>query len=123
MVLLGRIELPTSALPRMRSTTELQQPTIPAARVIGPINVGAGPGSGALLAGGPRFVKQAFVRSDLHSDTCRGTKPAMSENPAQPSRQERLAAKLRENLRLRKAQARALASKDQGALPKAEPRS
>jgi hypothetical protein len=47
----------------------------------------------------------------------------MSENPAQPSRQERLAAKLRENLRLRKAQARALASKDQAALPKAEPRS
>ncbi len=122
-MLLGRIELPTSALPRMRSTTELQQPTIPAARVIGPINVGAGPGRGALLAGGLRFVKQAFVRSDLHSDTCRGTQPAMSENPAQPSRQERLAAKLRENLRLRKAQARALASKDQGALPKAEPRS
>ena len=122
-MLLGRIELPTSALPRMRSTTELQQPTIPAARVIGPINVGAGPGRGALLAGGPRFVKQAFVRSDLHSDTCRGTKPAMSENPAQPSRQGRLAAKLRENLHLRKAQARALASKDQGALPKAEPRS
>ena len=28
MVLLGRIELPTSALPRMRSTTELQQHTI-----------------------------------------------------------------------------------------------
>ena len=28
MVLLGRIELPTSALPRMRSTTELQQRTI-----------------------------------------------------------------------------------------------
>jgi hypothetical protein len=27
MVLLGRIELPTSALPRMRSTTELQQHT------------------------------------------------------------------------------------------------
>lgn len=30
MVLLGRIELPTSALPRMRSTTELQQHTISA---------------------------------------------------------------------------------------------
>ena len=27
VVLLGRIELPTSALPRMRSTTELQQHT------------------------------------------------------------------------------------------------
>ena len=66
MVLLGRIELPTSALPRMRSTTELQQPTIPAARVIGPINVGAGPGRGALLAGGPVFVKRAFVKQGLH---------------------------------------------------------
>ena len=66
MVLLGRIELPTSALPRMRSTTELQQPTIPAARVIGPINVGAGPGRGALLAGGGRLVKRAFVKQGLH---------------------------------------------------------
>ena len=28
MVLLGRIELPTSPLPRVRSTTELQQPAV-----------------------------------------------------------------------------------------------
>ena len=47
----------------------------------------------------------------------------MEAPPIAPTREERLAAKLRENLRLRKAQARALASKDQGALPKAEPRS
>jgi hypothetical protein len=48
----------------------------------------------------------------------------MKENSAQPSREERLAAKLRENLRRRKAQAagRKLAEK-QAALPKAEPRS
>lgn len=28
VVLLGRIELPTSSLPMTRSTTELQQPTV-----------------------------------------------------------------------------------------------
>jgi hypothetical protein len=44
----------------------------------------------------------------------------MSETPPPPSREERLAAKLRENLRRRKAQAREL--KDSG-LPKAEPKS
>ena len=123
MVLLGRIELPTSALPRMRSTTELQQPTIPAARVIGPTNVGAGPGRGALLAGGAVFVKRAFIKPGLHLSSCRGTKPVVSGNPAKPSLEERLAAKLRENLHRRKAQARASNTKDQGALPKAEPRS
>ena len=53
MVLLGRIELPTSALPRMRSTTELQQHTIPA----GPNKRLGRPGRGALLAGHPCFVK------------------------------------------------------------------
>ncbi len=31
MVLLGRIELPTSSLPMTRSTTELQQPVMPRA--------------------------------------------------------------------------------------------
>ena len=51
MVPPGRIELPTSALPRMRSTTELQQHTIPRA----PDGTDP-PGRGALLAAGPRFV-------------------------------------------------------------------
>jgi hypothetical protein len=40
--------------------------------------------------------------------------PAMAEKPVKPSREERLAAKLRENLKRRKAQARAQNS----ALPK-----
>ena len=39
------------------------------------------------------------------------------------SREERLAAKLRENLRRRKAQARELAESDSGRLPKSEPHS
>ena len=51
MVLLGRIELPTSALPRMRSTTELQQHTISAAP-----EVQRAPGRAALLAGGSGIV-------------------------------------------------------------------
>jgi hypothetical protein len=42
----------------------------------------------------------------------------MNEGPVKPSREERLAAKLRENLRRRKAQARALGGEDNSALPK-----
>ena len=52
MVLLGRIELPTSALPRMRSTTELQQHTIPSC----PVRLGRR-GRGALMTAAPCFVK------------------------------------------------------------------
>lgn len=44
---------------------------------------------------------------------------AMPEDPAPKTREERLAAKLRENLRRRKAQARELAQDDNPALPKA----
>ncbi|MFC4257069.1 hypothetical protein GRI97_13895 [Altererythrobacter xixiisoli] len=36
----------------------------------------------------------------------------MSDTPKQPTREERLAAKLRENLRRRKSQARAIAADD-----------
>lgn len=43
----------------------------------------------------------------------------MPEDPAPKTREERLAAKLRENLRRRKAQARELAQDDNPALPKA----
>ena len=38
----------------------------------------------------------------------------MGDEKAKPTREERLAAKLRENLRRRKAQARALDAKDDG---------
>ena len=55
MVLLGRIELPTSALPRMRSTTELQQHTIPPD--VRRCRWGTGD-RGALLAVRPCIVKR-----------------------------------------------------------------
>jgi hypothetical protein len=42
----------------------------------------------------------------------------MTDTKDKPTREERLAAKLRENLRRRKAQARALDSHDKAALPK-----
>ena len=45
----------------------------------------------------------------------------MSEPKDKPTREERLAAKLRENLRRRKAQARALDA-DKPTLPKEEPK-
>ena len=47
----------------------------------------------------------------------------MAEGKQALSREERLATKLRENLRRRKAQARALDSSDKAALPKGEPKS
>jgi hypothetical protein len=47
----------------------------------------------------------------------------MTEARDQRTREERLAAKLRENLRRRKVQARALEMPGNGALPKEEPKS
>src|SRR5690606_12113249 len=97
-VLLGRIELPASPLPRVRSTTELQQRG----------------GEGARLSQGGGLVKRARLRQ---------ARPvARTDDKAE--REARLAAKLRENLRRRKAQSRALDSngqdQDARALPKGE---
>ncbi len=47
----------------------------------------------------------------------------MDKPPKTPSREERLAAKLRENLRRRKAQARQLEAEGKPALPKLPPKS
>ena len=44
----------------------------------------------------------------------------MADPSTSPSREQRLAAKLRENLRRRKAQARALGTEGKPALPKAD---
>ena len=107
MVLLGRIELPTSALPRMRSTTELQQHTIP------PV-----PGRAA----GARGQGRAIGRAPLHCQATGSialTRLPMSETDPAPTREQRLAAKLRENLKRRKEQARAAGAEP--ALPKREP--
>ena len=94
MVLLERIELSTSPLPRVRSTTELQQLT----------------GNGGRLSWHRLLVKHGRLRQ-----ASRMTDP-------RPTREERLAAKLRENLRRRKAQSRAL-QEDKPTLPKDEPNS
>ena len=130
MVLLGRIELPTSALPRMRSTTELQQHTIPIAPDSKAVR-----GRGALLAGGLGFVNLALSRRyrlpDLSWLRFGGRNAGMTAKPPQPSREDRLAAKLRENLRRRKAQARELGELEQSeptlspipGLPKGNPSS
>jgi hypothetical protein len=45
----------------------------------------------------------------------------MNGSTAKPTREERLAAKLRENLRRRKAQAKALDGADKPTLPKKDP--
>ncbi len=90
MVLLGRIELPTSPLPRVRSTTELQQHTCRAA--------GAGYCAWAPPLSTSRLTHWQFTRQSL---------PMGTQAKAQ-TREERLAARLRENLRRRKQQARSL---------------
>jgi hypothetical protein len=64
------------------------------------------------LASAPDLSTSALSRRAVH-----GTGLAMDEAPPPASREERLAAKLRENLRRRKAQARA-AQADKAALPK-----
>ena len=81
MVLPVRIELTTSALPRMRSTTELRQ------------HSGVGRGSGL------RDEARGIVKA-------RGAGVGEHAMEKKDDKAERLAAALRENLRRRKAQAR-----------------
>ncbi len=85
MVLLGRIELPASPLPRVRSTTELQQHI-------------------------HRERRALQCPAPLSSVRSHGKDIAMSGTSEKPTREERLAAKLRENLRRRKARSRATGS-------------
>ena len=93
MVLLERIELSATPLPRVCSTTELQQPTV---------------GRRALQRGLP-----------LSSIPPRG-ETLLARLLAGAAHAHALAARLRENLRRRKAQARAIAA-DKPPLPKKEP--
>ncbi len=111
MVLLGRIELPTSALPRMRSTTELQQHTI-SARPDGykARQAGARFGGEACICQGQACERQigaAQMCAMMDKTQAPAEKPALS-------REERLAQRLRENLRRRKAQARAIGAGGEG---------
>lgn len=115
MVLLGRIELPTSALPRMRSTTELQQHTTVIAGATSaaaearywPGIEGMSSALAAFFCKGRLKSGAAFAKHGAQDETrpmSNTEKPANSGS----SREERLAAKLRENLRRRKAQSRAI---------------
>lgn len=100
MVLLGRIELPTSPLPRVRSTTELQQRRGQARPIVAP------PPNVKRTCTAPAIP--SLCRLSIRPDKANALR--MREEPRKNmSREERLAAKLRENLRRRKAQARALA--------------
>src|SRR5690348_14434735 len=97
MVLPVRIELTTSALPRMRSTTELRQHFSRKAR---------------LWLGTPRpSTRLDWPPSQRHLRAMTGK---------DKDREDRLAAALRENLRRRKAQARASADPQSEEAPKPE---
>ena len=111
MVPQGRIELPTSPLPRVRSTTELQQ------RLCSddPERVDSGcprQGRAIVCEGGNCQAPLALCRDERQ---CRAMDEKSGTDGGQDTgkltREERLAAKLRENLRRRKAQARAHASR------------
>ena len=86
----------------------------------------AGPDRGALLSGTPRTVKPqppASIAFEPLSRQERAMPPGSDKPPDTPTREQRLAAKLRENLHRRKAQARVLGDTDKPALPKPLPKS
>ena len=95
-MLLERIELSTSPLPRVRSTTELQQQPEPVRRIAA--------GQARPMAGRPAAVK---VRG-LTLRRFRRIAPFVSKppSPADLERERRLAEALRANFRKRKTQAR-----------------
>ena len=86
LVLLGRIELPTSSLPMTRSTTELQQ---------------RAPRKAGLCVGGAQMSSRLRQAGEFGIDF--GMKPVTTK-----SKEDRLAEALRANLRRRKAPATAL---------------
>ena len=105
MVLPVRIELTTSALPRMRSTTELRQR--PISLMLGDLAQKPEGLKAAGRAGQGRAIGRGA--GACQAGGWRRTRPAMTKPPASTAREERLAEQLRANLRRRKAQARALA--------------
>ena len=109
MVLPGRIELPTSALPRMRSTTELRQHIREVHAAEPRLRRGGGYGGGG---------------EGLSRQGCRGYANAVDKTAAD-MKAERLAAALRANLLKRKGRERAVAADDLSSPPNspAPPRS
>src|SRR3982750_2042635 len=91
MVPQGRIELPTSALPRMRSTTELLRPPLGKA----PYSEGRFPGEAEIWLDRRLVAEDSIAMSE--------DKPEPSKAKPASDREARLAQALRENLRRRKA--------------------
>lgn len=97
MVLPVRIELTTSALPRMRSTTELRQHFVRERRA---------------YEGGPDARQPVLLAGDILAGPRRPRHVVQMMNKDK-EREERLAAALRENLKRRKAQTRKIGRGDE----------
>ena len=117
MVLLERIELSTSSLPMTRSTTELQQPdhfdTLAIAAASGGLHRTEG-----LRPNGYHLVKRSCVfHRIMQSGAMPKPQPKSEKLRKESEKAERLAAQLRANLRLRKAQAKQILPGDTYAKP------
>ena len=116
MVLQERIELSTSPLPRECSTTELLQHRLRQGRNSGPRAIAASTAIGAFSTQGQKAPNQSPAES---SDLVNAL---MSKSDEARLREQRLAAKLRENLKRRKVQARARTqSEDNAPAPTTKP--
>lgn len=117
VVLLERIELSTSSLPMTRSTTELQQPDHFDALAIAATS-GGFDRTEALRPNACGLVKRSCVfHRIMPSGAMPKPQPKSEKIRKEAEKAERLAAQLRANLRLRKAQARQLLPGDTEAEP------
>ena len=112
MVLLERIELSTSSLPMTRSTTELQQPDHFDALAITTTEGGFYRTAG-LRPNGYDLVKRSCVfHGIMQIGAMPKPQPKSEKIRKEAEKAERLAAQLRANLRLRKAQAKQMVPDD-----------
>ncbi len=117
VVLLERIELSTSSLPMTRSTTELQQPDHFDASALSALWRGLCRTAG-LRPNACDLVKRSCVfRRIMRSDAMPKPQPKSEKMRREAEKAERLAAQLRANLRLRKAQAKQIKPGDTDAKP------
>ncbi len=112
MVLLERIELSTSSLPMTRSTTELQQPDH-FHRLVTSTLSGGFDRTEALRPNASHLVKRSCVfHGIMQSRAMPKPQPKSEKLRKEAEKAERLAAQLRANLRLRKAQAKEMVPGD-----------
>jgi hypothetical protein len=112
VVLLERIELSTSSLPMTRSTTELQQPDHFDALAIAACS-GGFDRTEALRPNASHLVKRSCVfQRIMQSQAMPKPQPKSEKLRKEAEKAERLAAQLRANLRLRKAQAKEMVPGD-----------